>query len=132
MAAKKIILCDTDVFIDYFHNDEAITQELDHLGFARLAISAVSIAEIYFGMRKKETARTRTLLRRFNTLHIDLPTSKLFLQLMLGYRDRGIAVPDALIAATALRNQMELYTLNRKDFDFIEGLRLYNARLHAV
>jgi len=35
MAEKKIVLCDTNVFIDYFHEDERIVRELDHLGFER-------------------------------------------------------------------------------------------------
>jgi predicted nucleic acid-binding protein len=54
MATKKIILCDTNIFIDYFHGDERTIQELDLLGFERLAISVVSVGEIYFGMRKRE------------------------------------------------------------------------------
>lgn len=33
MATKKIVLCDTNIFIDYFHGDERINQELDFLGF---------------------------------------------------------------------------------------------------
>ena len=36
-----------------------------------------------------------------------------------------LTIPDALIAATALVNDLELYTLNIKDFRFIENLRLY-------
>lgn len=79
-------------------------------------------------MRKRETADTRTLIRKFNQIHIDKETSKLFLQLMLGYKDMGIAIPDALIAATALANNIELFTHNRKDFDFIDNVRLYNPR----
>jgi tRNA(fMet)-specific endonuclease VapC len=128
MAAKKIILCDTNIFIDYFHDDEKVIKELDYLGFDRLAISVVSVAEIYFGMRKRETVKTRDLIRKFNLLHLDKNTSKLFIQFMLGYKDLGIAVPDALIAATTVSNNVELFTHNRKDFDFIEGLKLYNPR----
>lgn len=37
MEKKKIILCDTNILIDYFHGDERITQELDYLTFDRLA-----------------------------------------------------------------------------------------------
>ena len=128
MAAKKILLCDTNIFIDYFHDDERVIKELDFLGFERLAISAVTVAEIYFGMRKRETVSTRDLIRKFNLLHIDKNTSKLFIQFMLGYKDLGIAIPDALIAATTVSNNVELFTHNRKDFDFIEGLTLYNPR----
>ena len=36
-----------------------------------------------------------------------------------------LAVPDGFIAATALANDVELFTLNKKDFRFIEGLKLY-------
>lgn len=54
MGSKKIILCVTNIFIEYFHGDEKIISELDHLGFERLSLSVISVAEIYFGMRKKK------------------------------------------------------------------------------
>jgi predicted nucleic acid-binding protein len=47
---------------------------------------------------------------------------------MQGYRDKGISVPDALVAATAVSHNVALFTLNRSDFDFIKGLKLYNPR----
>ena len=128
MAKKKIILCDTDVLIEYFHDNENIVNELDALGFERLSISVISVGEIYFGMRKRETTATKDLIRRFNLLHIDKPASQIFIQLMLGYKEKGIAVPDALIAATALTQRVELFTLNRSDYNFIEGLKIYNPR----
>ncbi|WP_199301990.1 PIN domain-containing protein [Pseudanabaena cinerea] len=37
-----------------------------------------------------------------------------------------LTIPDALIAATALANDLELYTLNIKYFRFIENLKLYH------
>lgn len=128
MATKKIILCDTNIFIDYFHGDERTIQELDLLGFERLAISVVSVGEIYFGMRKREAVKTREIVWKFNLLHLDKNTSKLFIQFMLGYKEMGISVPDALIAAATVSNNVELFTRNRKDFDFIEWLKLYNPR----
>jgi tRNA(fMet)-specific endonuclease VapC len=39
-----------------------------------------------------------------------------------------LALPDALIASTALVYNLDLYTTNRKDFDFIEGIKLYNPQ----
>ena len=128
MEKKKVILCDTNILIDYFHGDERITQELDYLTFDRLAISVVSIAEIYYGMRKREAATTRELIRKFNHLYIDKEISKLFIQFVLGYKHMHIGIPDALIAATTLANNIELYTSNRKDFDFIDNIKLYNPR----
>ena len=128
MEKKKIILCDTNILIEFFHGDEKITQELDYLTFDRLAISVVSIAEIYYGMRKREAASTRELIRKFNHLHIDKEISKLFIQFVLGYKDMRIGIPDALIASTALVNNIELFTLNRKDYDFIDNIKLYNPK----
>ncbi len=128
MAAKKIVLCDTDVFINYFHEDDRIVQELDYLGFERLAMSVISVAEIYFGMRKRETAVTKDLIRKFNLFHLNKEISTLFTRFMLGYHEKGIGVPDALIAATSVCSNVELFTLNRKDYDFIKEVKLYNPR----
>jgi tRNA(fMet)-specific endonuclease VapC len=38
-----------------------------------------------------------------------------------------LSLPDALIAATALRHDLSLYTLNLKDFKYIPGIKLYPA-----
>ena len=37
-----------------------------------------------------------------------------------------LSIPDALIAATALNYDIELYTYNIKDFRFIDGIKLYS------
>jgi tRNA(fMet)-specific endonuclease VapC len=38
---------------------------------------------------------------------------------------QAISVPDCLIAATALCSDFQLYTYNKKDFDFIDGINFY-------
>jgi tRNA(fMet)-specific endonuclease VapC len=125
---KRLILCDTGVFFELFHQNLEVCRELDHLGFGRLLLSSVSVAEAYYGMKKRETRETRELIRHFNIYHIDKEISQCFLQLMLAYPDHRVALPDALIAATALIANVELFTLNRKDFDYIEGVRLYKPK----
>lgn len=54
-----------------------------------------------------------------------------YLELQTGARDKaelrlshGLALPDAIIAATALESQEILATSNTKDFVFISGPRL--------
>lgn len=42
-----------------------------------------------------------------------------------------ISLPDALIAATAIFQNIELYTLNRKDFKFIDNIRLFDLNLQT-
>jgi predicted nucleic acid-binding protein len=63
---KKVILCDSNIVFKYFRGEENIVQEIDYLGFSRLAISAVSIAEMYFGMKKSEIRSTKELINKFN------------------------------------------------------------------
>ena len=40
-------------------------------------------------------------------------------------KSHGLKVADALIAATAISSDIELWTFNKKDFRFIENLRLF-------
>ena len=76
-------------------------------------------------MPKREVQRTRELLAMFKTYHLDRQISVKFKELMSEHADRKLALPDALIAATALVNSLELYTLNTQDFIIIEDLKLY-------
>jgi predicted nucleic acid-binding protein len=46
---------------------------------------------------------------------------------MLVYsKSHGLAIPDAIIAATSLVCNINLFTLNVKDFTFIKGITLHN------
>lgn len=129
MAKNKIIICDTGVFFAYFKGNENIINELDnHIGFENLGISVITIGEIYYGMRKNEKLATKTLINQFNKYLINKEICIKFMELMLGYLDNRIGIPDAFIAATAICNSVELYTLNTKDFDYIEGLKLYKPQ----
>ena len=38
-----------------------------------------------------------------------------------------LKLPDAQIAATAILHNAELFTLNRKDFEYIPNLKLYSC-----
>ena len=104
-----------------------MVQELRRVGQSQLALSAVTQAELSFGaLNKAELQKIKRHLSLLHLFHIDVPTSERFLQLMETYSlSHKLSVPDALIAATAIAHQVELYTLNRRDFGFISGLRLY-------
>jgi tRNA(fMet)-specific endonuclease VapC len=50
----------------------------------------------------------------------------LFLELLSKYAlSHKLAIPDGFIAATAITNDVELFTLNVKDYRFIDDLKLY-------
>jgi tRNA(fMet)-specific endonuclease VapC len=122
-----MILCDTNILIEFYKGNSTLIQELGKIGLAQLAISIVTQAELYYGaLNKAELLRIQKHLNLLHNLPIDHQVSSQFIQLMAQYSlSHKLAIPDALIAATALVNDLEIYTLNIKDFRFIENLRLY-------
>lgn len=122
-----MILCDTNILIEFYKNNPLIVQELRKIGQNQIAISAITQGELYFGALNKN--ELRTIKRHLATLHlipIDSAISHKFLELMEAYTlSHKLSIPDALIAATALIHQLDLYTLNLKDFRYIPGLKLH-------
>lgn len=123
-----MILCDTNILIEFYKNNTATVNELHQIGSQNLAISVITRAELYYGaINKNELKRIQKHLDLLQNIHIDPPISEQFIQLMANYSlSHKLTIPDALIAATALANDLELYTLNIKDFRFIENLKLYH------
>ena len=59
-------LLDTDWVIDHFNGIEAITRRLEEFRPAGLALSVISLAELYEGLHySRDPARSRAVLSRF-------------------------------------------------------------------
>jgi len=125
---KAVVLCDTNILIEFYKNNQKIVAALRDIGAENIAISAVTAGELLFGaLNKKEVQTIKRDIDHLMLMHINDLISEKYIELMLQYsKSHGLAIPDALIAATALVNNVSLYTLNRKDFIFIAGLTLYN------
>ncbi len=123
-----MILCDTNILVEFYKNNSTIIKELRLIGLNNLAISVITQAELYFGaMNKSEFTKIKKHLSLLNIYSINIDISHQFIRLMDTYSlSHKLTIPDALIASTALVYQVELYTLNLKDFRFISGLNLYN------
>lgn len=113
------------MIINAFRELPFVLAELDRLGFARFAISSVTAAETYFGMRKGEKRRTLELIRYFKMIHFDKAISLRMLTYQLEFMNR-MSVPDAIIGATAVEYNFTLWTDNRQDFDFLPGIRFHD------
>ena len=122
-----MILCDTNVLIEFYKNNPQITQSLRDIGPSQLAISVITQAELYFGaLNKQELQQIKQHLSLLHHYPVDQAISEQFLALMEAYSlSHNLNLPDALIAATALVHDLELFTLNQKDFRFISSLKLY-------
>lgn len=124
---QTVILCDTNILVEFYKGDSAVISQLRQTGVSQLAISAITQAELYYGaINKAELTQIQKQIGLFHNLPIDRSISTQFIQLMTQYSlSHKLAIPDALIAATALVNDISLYTLNTKDFRFIKGLTLH-------
>jgi len=82
--------------------------------------------ELYCGARdKKELQELKKFITFFDTIELDATISKTATLLIENYaKSHNLTIPDALIAATALRYNYPLWTLNIKDFHYIEELNL--------
>ena len=127
------IICDTDVLIDYLDDNHLRHQETNyiisnHIGFENILISAISKMELLKGARnKRELFTIDTRIKRFNILLINHQITDIAIDLIYRYNlSHNLALPDALIAATALYTQPPLFTYNSKDFKYIDQLRLFN------
>jgi predicted nucleic acid-binding protein len=121
------IIVDSDILILVSRNDPSAILYLDTLEKTRgVAVSAVSAFELIIGsLNKTDQAAITKFLARFEHIHIGEDTSEAALTLLERYRlSHGLLMADALIAATALVNDLEIVTRNTKDFRFINGLRL--------
>lgn len=99
-----MILCDTDVLIEFYKNTAHILQELHTIGQQHLAVSAITQAELYFGaLNKAELNKIRIHLQSISRVALDPMISEKFLTLMETYSlSHKLGLPDALIAATAI------------------------------
>jgi predicted nucleic acid-binding protein len=122
-----MILCDTNILIEFYKDNETVKQALRQVGLSQLAVSIITTGELYFGAKdKRELVKIERHLALLNQVALDAEISAVFLKLMGQYvLNHKLSVPDGLIAATALRHAIPLYTLNIKDFKFIPGLELY-------
>lgn len=122
-----MILCDTDIFIEALKNNPQITDWLRSIGFKNIALSAITVMELYFGaINKREMRRIKSQLQRLRIIQVDQNVCETATNLIEKYaKSHGLNIPDALIAATAICYRMELLTYNVKDFKFIETIKLY-------
>ncbi|NLD77935.1 MAG: type II toxin-antitoxin system VapC family toxin [Acidimicrobiales bacterium] len=121
-------LLDTSVFIDLGHLDPGVLP-------LEVAVSALTMAELAAGPHAtddpQERARRQDRLQRteatFHALPFDDAAARSYGQVFaavsaVGRKARGARAVDLLIAATALANELPLYTRNGADFRALDDL----------
>lgn len=124
-------LIDTDWIIHYLNGTERVVGKLLSLREQGLAVSIISIAELYEGVYSStDPAGSERALRDFlsgvSILSIDEEISKIFGRERGRLRRRGRIVGDLylLIASTSLHHKLTLLTDNKAHYEAVEGLTL--------
>lgn len=122
-----MVLCDTNIIIEVYRGNKAIKNELDRIGQSEIAVSDITRAELFYGARNKsELQKIKKDTSILHTFPVKREISAIAVSLVESYcLSHKMDIEDALIAATALYHDVELFTLNLKDFVFIPSIRLY-------
>ncbi len=122
-----MILCDTNVFIHAFNENQTTIAQLNLIGIKNIAVSAITLMELYQGMgNKAELARMKKAMRYYDVVQIDNDISEMAIELIEKFNlSHGLQIPDAIIGATAIIYEIPLYTYNVKDFKFMPNIKLY-------
>jgi predicted nucleic acid-binding protein len=121
---EKVIL-DTNILIEILKGDKRTIAKVESLK-QELCISSITAMELFYGARNKaEVKKLEKFILLFTLLYPDETLSRKAMELVKQYaKSHSLDIPDSLIAATALTQNCELFTYNRKDFRYIEGLKL--------
>ncbi len=127
-----MVVLDTSIIIDHLRQPKEKETYLTKIAKQKpkeeLAISMISVQELYEGKSTKDGEKEQHLLATIVPLQILLYTYEVAQLAGKIARDlgRSIELADAAIAATAIINGAQLLTLNKKDFLGIEGLKLFD------
>ncbi len=122
---------DTNIAIDYIGGvlPNKAVQWLDSVIDTEVAISVINKIEILgFETEKKEDMLPFEEL--VDAVHLLYVTDEVVNQTIILRKKYKIKLPDAIIAATALVNDLTLLSRNEKDFNRITGLKWQN--LHKL
>ena len=125
-----MIICDTNIFIEIFRKNFLIRSKLEKIGHENIAVSDIVRAELFFGAKNKiDLHIIKESIEHFSILNIHQEISKMAVDFVEKYcLSHKLNFPDALIASTAIYYDIELFTLNTKDFTFIPNLKLYKIQ----
>lgn len=125
-----MVIIDTNIIIDHLRysrsQDTHLIKLVKQYPKEIIALSVICIQELYEGRSTNDEQKERYLLATISPLKILPYTYQV--AILAGKIARDLTSPvelaDAAIAATAILNNCNLYTLNKKDFRSIKNLNL--------
>ena len=117
------MLLDSNIII--YGTETKYPELIDFLNNSRLSVSAISRVEV-LGYHRLSDVNLVKLIAFFDLFEV-LPIESQIINAAVSLRQqRKMSLGDAIIAGTAIAHEKTLVTRNVRDFQWIEGLRLYN------
>ena len=128
MENEELVCIDSSVLIDFFRKVDKTKSFFYKLTKSHklFAVSVITEYEILVGSNEETNLFWNNFFEKINVLPFDkqanIEAVKIFKQLK---KDNNlIEIPDILIGATSMANNLKLATLNKKHFQRIKGLEL--------
>lgn len=128
-----IYLLDTDTCIYIMKKHPAIVDKLDFIEADEVAVSSISVSELYYGVEKSQKKKSNkkfldNFLSPISIITYNHSAAKAYglIRAKLETSGQIIGPLDMLIAAHALSQNLILVTNNVKEFNRIENLKIEN------
>ncbi len=124
-----MIIVDTDILIDIFDKQSEkgnlALKKLESSG-EDIAITSITLHEILFG-HYKFNKKVKDILH-INTLEFNKKDAELSAKIEFDLEKKGKIIPrtDTMIAAIAINRKAKVYTFNKKHFQMINQLELFD------
>ncbi len=124
IGMSNAILADTDVLVDFLRGNDKAIAFLDEFS-SRMILSPIVVAELYAGVKgDNELSVLGNFVSLFHVVPIDAEIAKAGGGYKRDYgKSHGVGLADAILAATADKENAELKTLNVKHYPMFKGLR---------
>ena len=119
----QALLIDSDLLIDYSRRQADAVAFMRELK-VRPVISAVTVAELYAGVREgRERDDRDQFVSQSDVTAVDTQIAELAGLILQQYvKSHSVGLADAIIAATAKLERAQLVTLNRKHFPMLDDV----------
>jgi len=120
-----IVFLDTNIVIEYIkQRDKNIISCVE--SFDEVYINEIIVMELYQGARdKKELNYIKKQIMKFELLKITPEIISLSREILEQYTlSHNMKIMDAIISATVMSYDIDLYTLNKKDFRYLKQINL--------
>lgn len=113
----RTVLVDTDILINFLRGREKVRQFLfSLLDDAAISCSAITVAEIFAGMRASEVQKTRDLMDNLDVIPVTREIAEQAGRYKGSIKSHSLELDDCIIAASAFVGKAVLATGNGRHY----------------